>query len=615
MSLRVQLVIIISIIVFSLVGATSLFSYYQSSKQLKDVIYESAHTSAIQNAEIISNWVQSTNRELDALTGATGIRQMNWSEQEPILTNLLDDHPDYGTVFVADRQGNVYSVTGDIINVRDYSFFHQTIETGQTSYSDTLIDPLTNEPVFVVAQPIYSYNDNQNPTGVLAATVRLNYLQSLIEKMGIGDHGTSWIMDRNQLILAHENLGYIGNNTIFQEYAELQLIANQMDEGVFGITEYLQDGEEQVLASAPVPVTGWSVAITAPTSDVLSGLDTLFHGSVVILVIGVVFGVILAIAVARRIVNPITKLQNIAEIISQGDLTQKIEVNRHDEIGKLSDSVGRMSDNLKALIGSVQTSGNHLLDYSHYLSSSTEQTSASIEEIASTATSFATNVEIMNQNTQSIANIASTISENASQGEQALGATSNHTSELKDEITSLATDIDNLGARCQEIGKIVEVISGISEQTNLLALNAAIEAARAGEYGRGFAVVAGEVRELSEQSFKSTHEITQLISAIQQQAVQAVTRMEQGVIKAAETTKVVNDSSELLQGILESARDLAPQIQTIVDSIEQIRGGSEGMAAATEEQSAIMTEVATSAQKISDMAEELQALSHKFVIK
>ena len=86
---------------------------------------------------------------------------------------------------------------------------------------------------------------------------------------------------------------------------------------------------------------------------------------------------------------------------------------------------------------------------------------------------------------------------------------------VRDSSQAVTEAIRELAAKSDEIGAIVETITGIAGQTNLLALNAAIEAARAGEQGRGFAVVAEEVRKLAEESQKAAGEIAGLIETIQ----------------------------------------------------------------------------------------------------
>lgn len=91
-----------------------------------------------------------------------------------------------------------------------------------------------------------------------------------------------------------------------------------------------------------------------------------------------------------------------------------------------------------------------------------------------------------------------------------------------EESSERIQELEELSKKIEEFAK---VIGEISNRTNILSLNASIEAARAGDQGRGFAVVASEVRNLAEQSSKSSKEISDTITQVQSTVKQTVTSM------------------------------------------------------------------------------------------
>lgn len=186
--------------------------------------------------------------------------------------------------------------------------------------------------------------------------------------------------------------------------------------------------------------------------------------------------------------------------------------------------------------------------------------------------------------------------------------------------------IHKLEEKSGEIGRIVEIITGISGQTNLLALNAAIESARAGEQGKGFAVVASEIRGLAEQSQKAAKDIATLIREVLEDTQKAVAAMDRGAEMVDRGLAVINRAGEAFEKVSEAGRDMNEKVQEvsevtvkvaeesgkIVDIVRQIREINhksltelQSIAAASEEQLASMQQVASSVDAIEQISGEL----------
>ena len=139
--------------------------------------------------------------------------------------------------------------------------------------------------------------------------------------------------------------------------------------------------------------------------------------------------------------------------------------------------------------------------------------------------------------------------------------------ELNEIAEESATRIRELEKLSKDIEQFAGVISSISNRTNILSLNASIEAARAGEHGRGFAVVASEVRNLAAQSAKSSKEITDTITMVQQSVGKTVDSLKniyensnQQKEKADEIGNVLNKVVEAAYTANEVARNIENEI-------------------------------------------------------
>ncbi|MBK7356725.1 methyl-accepting chemotaxis protein [Propionivibrio sp.] len=325
-------------------------------------------------------------------------------------------------------------------------------------------------------------------------------------------------------------------------------------------------------------------------------------------------------------IQSINRLAANARTMATGDLSIHVDLGTRDELKRVGDSLNDMTTAFRSLIQNVQSGAGQVHDATTRLSASSAKIRLSTEQQSEAASAMAAAVEQMtvgvdhiSKNAQDASSLSQRAGELSVTGGNVVGTVVHEIQMISQAVNQSATIIDDLGQQSEKISAIVNVIKEIADQTNLLALNAAIEAARAGESGRGFAVVADEVRKLAERTSKSTHEISQMIVAIQNGTNNAVTSMNGGVQRVSSGVTLALQAGTSIGEIEGSSRQVMQTVSEISSSLREqsvasteIARNVERIAQMAEENSAAVAENAATASQLERLSESLKAEAHRF---
>ena len=299
-----------------------------------------------------------------------------------------------------------------------------------------------------------------------------------------------------------------------------------------------------------------------------------------------------SLAIQLKITQQISGLGNaIHEVSHNSDLTVEAPVVCEDELGTLATHFNEMVSHLRKLTRSITDAGGQLEQMVQQMNGVANGVNDEVNNGLLQTNMIAAAMEQMGHSVQEVAGNCSVAAEQSDKANTAANKGVTLVNDANQNMTTLSEKIDNamsvinqVEADSNEIGSILDVITGVAEQTNLLALNAAIEAARAGDQGRGFAVVADEVRGLAHKTQESSSRIQAMIEQLQARSKEAVGAMQ--------------DSHSRTGNTVEGFSNVLNQLQEITEQADHVNSMNLQNAAATEQQSATVTEINQNIQDV-----------------
>lgn len=548
-----------------------------------------------------------------------------------------------GTIVYTDEYSN------ESYNYFKYDWYKNAENTKKSLVWSKPYYDQTNKVTMVTAAAAF-YDQNKQFMGVSTADMDLSTLQKAISDMKFGKTGTAFLLDTDGTYISTVNKNEIMKVKITNDSnSSLASIGNEILKNKNGSNSYYSDNKKYLIYYSTVPETGWTIALSVSESELYAPLKSFVLKTIISLLIIIALSILVAFWFSKSITKNIAKVNTLVHAISNGNLTQTLTINTKDELETMSKNLNNMTEHLKNMIKGVSNGIENVVSSSEELTASSQQTENTASQIAESVSQIANgsndqaiasdktassmsviyeNIDRISENIQDVTTHSFKTYEKAEKGSNVASNAMHQMEAINKNSTTLSKVVDILNNKSDKIGNITSIIIDTADQTNLLALNASIEAARAGEHGKGFAVVAEEVKKLAEQSSNSSNEIGAIIKEIQNEIKKAVISMQEnnksvdlGITLVKNTgisfndiLKDISNVSRQIKDVSNGVQEITNSIQSMVDSLNKISNISkessdniQSIAAASEEQMAIMKEVAEVAENMSNMAMKLDS--------
>ena len=608
-----------------------------------------------------------------------------YEKSQLIFKYLSVNKGKYIDMCILDTQGNAY-INGSrkMMSFAEREYFQEAMK-GKFYIQNPFINKVTNTMAIFYSIPVYNM-EGEIINVVFSVVDGYKYCE-LLKEYTVGKSSKPMIFDRETGVMIgstdielFNTLPHLADMDGFSSIEkQIESFAEETGDDESDHIESIRFGsskEEYLAAYNPIRDTSWSVVVAAPISDFSKEYYAMQNKVLAVYLSVLLITIIVSALILLRILRPLKNVKDSIKSIASGDadLTKRLEVQSHDEVGNVVVGFNTFVEMLSNIIVSVKESKNELSQNGEKMESVTGETIDSIGQIISQLDEVKEKLErqvsCVDQTIHGVAGVSQKIESMDSLMKNQVSGVKEATSSvnrmivniknvgvkvesmtasfegilketqegsnMQENVNHLIKDIETQSETLREANK---VIAEIAEQTNLLAMNAAIEAAHAGESGKGFSVVADEIRKLSETSTSQSKTIGEQLAAIQNlisQVVQAsentikvfnsvignigqtnvaVLEIKSSLDQQQENSKQIERSLEMLDSTTKSMYEenvvMQSQNEDIHREIKELEETTEGMKAGFEK----MGQKAVSVKENSDSLTNISADMKQYIGK